>query len=444
MSENSGSGEVTSSKGRVAFIHPDLGLGGAERLIVDAAVGLQKRGYEVTIYTGYHNPSHAFPETVDGTLKVVPVCQWIPRTFLGRFVALCSYIKMIMIALYISFLALLTSPSKRPQVIVCDQVSACIPALKLTPFIFSPKIMFYCHFPDLLQTSRATLLKKIYRAPLDFVEEFTTGLSDKIVVNSLFTKSVFQETFTRLHNQKIIPDVLYPSINTKLFDEAMKSKEALKEINEMKLKKYTFLSVNRFERKKNLGLAIRTLRKLRTCVDSDQMKQVQLVLAGGYDSRLEDSVKYLEELKGIAAEEGVVDQVTFVLSPKDDIKVHLISKCHALLYTPSNEHFGIVPLEAMYMGKPVLAVDSGGPRETVVHEITGFLCPSNEIHFAAGMATLITEPGIKESMGVAGKARFMQKFSFEAFSKMWDDGVQKLVKEGEGTSTGKGGRSHVD
>ena len=45
-------------------------MGGAERLIVDAAVGLQRRGYDVTIFTGYHNPSHAFPETIDGTIKV--------------------------------------------------------------------------------------------------------------------------------------------------------------------------------------------------------------------------------------------------------------------------------------------------------------------------------------------------------------------------------------
>jgi alpha-1,3/alpha-1,6-mannosyltransferase len=38
---------------------------------VDAAVGLQQRGYQVTIYTGYHNKDHAFPETIDGTLRVI-------------------------------------------------------------------------------------------------------------------------------------------------------------------------------------------------------------------------------------------------------------------------------------------------------------------------------------------------------------------------------------
>ena len=48
-----------------------------------------------------------------------------------------------------------------------------------------------------------------------------------------------------------------------------------------------------------------------------------------------------------------------------------------LLYTPMEEHFGIVPLEAMSVGTPVIAVDSGGPKETVENEETGCLCSSS-------------------------------------------------------------------
>lgn len=55
---------------KVAFIHLDLGIGGAENLIVNAAKGLQDRGHEVTIYTAHHDPKRAFKETVDGSLKV--------------------------------------------------------------------------------------------------------------------------------------------------------------------------------------------------------------------------------------------------------------------------------------------------------------------------------------------------------------------------------------
>jgi hypothetical protein len=48
---------------KVAIVHPDLGIGGAERLIVDAAVALKERGHEIFIYTSHHDPNHCFPET---------------------------------------------------------------------------------------------------------------------------------------------------------------------------------------------------------------------------------------------------------------------------------------------------------------------------------------------------------------------------------------------
>lgn len=47
----------------------------------------------------------------------------------------------------------------------------------------------------------------------------------------------------------------------------------------------------------------------------------------------------------------------------------------ALLYTPANEHFGIVPIESMYLECPVIAISSGGPKETVSDGITGYLTP---------------------------------------------------------------------
>lgn len=50
----------------IVFFHPDLGIGGAERLIVDAAVGLQNLGHKVTIFTSYHDSRHCFDETRDG------------------------------------------------------------------------------------------------------------------------------------------------------------------------------------------------------------------------------------------------------------------------------------------------------------------------------------------------------------------------------------------
>jgi hypothetical protein len=48
------------------FFHPDLGIGGAERLVVDAAVALQNRAHTVTIFTSHCDPRHCFDEARDG------------------------------------------------------------------------------------------------------------------------------------------------------------------------------------------------------------------------------------------------------------------------------------------------------------------------------------------------------------------------------------------
>src|SRR2546423_15449927 len=56
-------------KKNIVFFHPDLGIGGAERLVVDAAVGLQSLGHKVTIFTSHCDPQHCFDEARDGKLS---------------------------------------------------------------------------------------------------------------------------------------------------------------------------------------------------------------------------------------------------------------------------------------------------------------------------------------------------------------------------------------
>ena len=49
------------------------------------------------------------------------------------------------------------------------------------------------------------------------------------------------------------------------------------------------------------------------------------------------------------------------MSIRDQQKGGLIARSTCLLYTPSNEHFGITPLEAMYLSRPVIAVRAAIP-----------------------------------------------------------------------------------
>lgn len=68
------------------------------------------------------------------------------------------------------------------------QVSACIPVLRLSRH--RKKVLFYCHFPDQLLTQRKSILKKLYRAPIDWVEERTTGMADMVCKGWGFCLSV--------------------------------------------------------------------------------------------------------------------------------------------------------------------------------------------------------------------------------------------------------------
>ncbi len=62
----------SKKKKTIVFFHPDLGIGGAERLVVDAAVGLQNRGHKVVIFTSHCDPKHCFDEARDGNIVSGP------------------------------------------------------------------------------------------------------------------------------------------------------------------------------------------------------------------------------------------------------------------------------------------------------------------------------------------------------------------------------------
>ena len=54
------------------------------------------------------------------------------------------------------------------------------------------QILFYCHHPDLLLTQKRSWARNLYRAPLDFAEQATTGKANKLLVNSLYTRGSHQ------------------------------------------------------------------------------------------------------------------------------------------------------------------------------------------------------------------------------------------------------------
>ncbi len=100
-----------------------------------------------------------------------------------------------------------------------------------------------------------------------------------------------------------------------------------------------------------------------------------------------------------------------LLGFRRDIPV-LMSACDIFVLPAPAEPFGLVLVEAMAMGKPVIAANAGGPCEIVVHGQTGLLFePGNPQSLAAAIADLLNNPEKARAMGAAGRQRFEEHFT---------------------------------
>jgi len=115
---------------------------------------------------------------------------------------------------------------------------------------------------------------------------------------------------------------------------------------------------------------------------------------------------------GVAKQLGITDRIKW-LGVHEDIQS--ILPCADLIFQPSeHESFGLVPLEAMACGVPVLGTASGGIREVVENGVTGYLCEVGDIDAMAEHAIeILTDSACAEEMGRQGRERAMRLFAKE-------------------------------
>lgn len=393
----------------MAFAHLDLGIGGAERLMVNLSLALHQEHHSVEMYTTHHSQEHCFEETKRGRVlgdRVHCYGDWLPRQILGRCTALCSIVRMLYLTVVLIALYWLGSF----DAVVLDGVSAPLILLR----IFNVPTLFYCHYPDkLLCTDRTALAKRVYRSFIDALEDISMVWAHKVVCNSSFTRGKVRDSFWILSRVASV-EVLYPPVEDIAASQVVEAHATALA--------YTggqpfFVSLNRYERKKDVGLVIRALRHLQS-TGTGRLKtgHVKVVIAGGYDDNVAENVEYRKELEEEAFAAGVSDEVVFRTSVSDSERAALLTQAQALLYTPQNEHFGIVPLEAMLLGTPVIAVNSGGPLETVMHGKTGYLSEPTGEGFATCMRSLVDNPRRGDAMGKGGRAHVQKNFLLDSCS----------------------------
>jgi glycosyltransferase involved in cell wall biosynthesis len=102
----------------------------------------------------------------------------------------------------------------------------------------------------------------------------------------------------------------------------------------------------------------------------------------------EVDIRFKNSLEQLAQRTGVDLRIESLIG--DDELVSLYNKARLVLYAPYLEPFGLVPLEAMACGTPVVAVKEGGVRESVIHNKTGILTQRDKTMFAQAVMELLS------------------------------------------------------
>jgi len=122
------------------------------------------------------------------------------------------------------------------------------------------------------------------------------------------------------------------------------------------------------------------------------------------------------ELERIIEEEGIEDKVEFAgRVPNKELPDYYAAADVCVLPSVSRlEAFGIVALEAMASGTPVIVSDIPGVREVIVEGKHGLLCePMNSQDLAGKIRTILSNPDLAEKMGINGRERVVNKFTWE-------------------------------
>jgi glycosyltransferase involved in cell wall biosynthesis len=381
---------------KLALYHPWIYVtGGIERTLLNIA---SRSRHDWTIYTHHYDSASTFPGLRNARIVVLD-----PQVSVRR---------------ALPALAQAAYRIGRTQLPLRDEQALLVSSEGLGDFVMSRNdlpTVCYCHTPlkilhdpvtrqALRQRSRRKYAALLALAPgFQMVDKRMWRRFDHVLANS-------EETAHRIDRARLTErevEILHPGVDLDQFT-----------LHPTLPRERFFLVAGRIMWEKKIELAIQALRVAR-----QHGTDASLVIAGGVDSK---SRPYLQTLRQHAA--GL--PVDFLIDPSDEDLASLYARCLAVVFTAPNEDWGIVPLEAMASGSPVLAVDAGGPRESVIHNVTGWLLNPTPWAFAEQMQVVAEDGPNGRLISRRATRRRAQQFSADAFVERLDDVMDEVVQTG--------------
>lgn len=214
------------------------------------------------------------------------------------------------------------------------------------------KIVWYCHEPSAFIHSKrwinaipGSFMRRGAKLLNPFLKKMDIGLekaNDMVVFNSSFTKELYEKVYGRKRGKVIYPPCL------------------VKMLPPEKDKENYILTIGRLSKFKNVDKLIKAFK-----IVSMDWPSYHLIIVGEGEEK--------ERLVQLAADLNMQSQILFEGKVSNERLAHLYRKARATVICSFEEPFGLVPVESMMYTTPVIAHNSGGPKETILHNETGFL-----------------------------------------------------------------------
>jgi alpha-1,3/alpha-1,6-mannosyltransferase len=399
---------------RIALIQPELGPGGSERFVLDAALELKARGHLPAIFTTRFEPALCLEETWGRGLDI-RVCPGSFSTGSGQ-----GWRRVRAMAL----VSAMRRGLRNPDVVVCDaHPAAALAARWLTK---AAVIQYYRHpgkERSFTASPPATLGDRLDHR----LEQISLARAHCILAESHLAVQTFSKTFPDFRGAP--PQTLYPGVDPSAYRE----QDGMADMPEdpVEAGRIVVLCLDSYTPASNLEEAVEALAVVLKAAPPRLADRLLLVLAGRYDSRDPEQRNTLTGLRDRAQALGVVDRVLFYFSLPAGARTALLHRALCVVSPGATGHFDPGVLDAMAAGRPVVATASGGTAEAVADGETGVLCEPAPDALAQAIMRLAGDARLAERLGSAGRARVEQEYSRSLFGERLDAMVRQAAERCE-------------
>lgn len=409
-------------KGKIAIFHCGFVYsGGGERIVLEEARGLKKRGYQVQVFAPTIDKKACYPKFLD-ELGV--------KTFLPSFFEKLPYrdaLRMVATSVLAPILAFnfrdadLFLGANQPGA----WMAFCMAKVLGKPYLVylnQPNRLVY---PRKIDKQTGWQTRKDYYLLAGIIKRIKPLIAwaDKVSFTSgasmLVNGGYIGQAIKRIYKKPIVlcPGGAYPRALAKLKLNPGSAFKGGFKIDGRKITKPYVLITNRHEPQKKFDYVIKAMKQV-----LKKEPQASLIIPGPFTPHTPKLINLSKRLK--------IDQKVLFLgqiSEKDLQKLY--QEAAVYCYPAPDEDFGLGPLEVGAWGVPTVAWNHGGPTVTVVHGKTGYLAKPYKVEdYAKGIIMLLSDPKKRAQMGKAARKQIQDNFSWEKHVDILEKEIKKALK----------------